>query len=159
MTWTPGFVAQRFREAAGAVRGLPDDRPKKPRTATPSPARDRKDAWLQAGGEGDPWGLYRHDPPVVSHETDRKALAALDQVQGWRPYVSLDGWRICWAWALSVKDKRVMRKLKIARVTLWRKRRAAMVRICAELNRGGVVCPYLAVPELLFEEMEKRRMR
>ena len=52
-----------------------------------------------------------------------------------------------------------MRKLKIARVTLWRKRRAAMVRICAELNRMGVVCPYLSIPEPMFEEMEQGRLR
>ena len=150
MTWTPGFVAQRFREAAKAIAGLPDDRPRRPRSSMPSPARDNKDAWLQAGREGDPWGLYRHDDPP--ERIDRSAISALDQVQGWRAWVSLDGWRICWAWALNIPDKRVMRRLKIARVTLWRKRRAAMKGICAELNRSGAVCPYRQGSPALFDE-------
>lgn len=156
MTWTPGFVAQRFREAAKAIDGLPTDRPKKPRTAMPAAARDDKDAWLQAGQDGDPWGLYRHDDPKP--DTDRSAIAALDQVLGWRSWVEHNEWRILWAWALSVPDKRVMRKLGgISRVTLWRWRRNGMVKICTKLNRLGEPCPYAEVGPSVFNELYMQR--
>ena len=102
----------------------------------PSPARDERDAWNQAGTKGDPWGLYRHDATKERRRATRAEIAALDEVQGWRPLVSLTQWRVAWAWALGIKEKRVIRKLKVSRVTLWRWRKSAMETIAAALNRS-----------------------
>ena len=58
-TWAVEQVAERLNEAAATLKRLPGERQLGYRSSLPAPARDSRDAWMQAGFDGDPLGLYR----------------------------------------------------------------------------------------------------
>ena len=130
---TADSIAAHFLAAARAISALPDDRPRKPRSAMPRPARDTKDAWHQAGRDGDPWGLYRHEPGKSRGRATRAEIESLDLVLGWRPFVPFPTWASLWAWAFGIPERRVMRRFRISRTTLWRWRKAGFQRIATKV--------------------------
>ena len=135
-TWSVEQVADRLNEAAATLKRLPGERRLGYRTSLPAPARDSRDAWLQAGFDGDPMGLYSKRTPRP--RLGAPAAGAIDrmfEVLTWMCWIR--DRRVCkvmWGRALGVPWRVLEARMDRRRQTLDRWCKTGLLTIARNLD-------------------------
>ncbi len=136
MIWTPQLVASRIEEAADTLKGLPGiPRPRGVRSAMPRHVRSYFDGYHIDGQDGDPWGMYRNDPPPIRVIPDGEAIDRMDEVLEWMKWLDRPSQQIVWWRAVGVRWGRLCRKMRgQTRQHLRRVQKRALGQIARRLN-------------------------
>ncbi|MDP6786825.1 MAG: DUF6362 family protein [Rhodospirillales bacterium] len=135
-TWAVEQVAERVNEAAATLKRLPGERRLGYRTSLPAPARDDRDAWLQAGFDGDPLGLYKKQIPLARQGAPTGA--AIDRMFEVLTWMCWNGDRrvrkVMWGRALGIPWRVLEGRLGRRRQTLDRWCKAGLESISRNLK-------------------------
>jgi len=135
-TWSVEHVAERLNEAAATLKRLPGERQLGYRTSLPAPSRGSRDAWMQAGFDGDPLGLYkkRVSPPRPGAPAP-DAIDRMFEVLTWMCWIR--DRRVCkvmWGRALGVPWRVLEARLDRRRQTLDRWCKTGLLSIVRNLD-------------------------
>ena len=119
--WTPGQVAERFREAAQTAHRLP-----------PVRVQGYFNTWSTLLRQ--PWETLSADDVIHRMPPDPAAIDRMEETMGWVPWLGEEDRYLVWMRAEGYRWRDICRRFGCDRTTAWRRWQRALMTVAMRLN-------------------------